>query len=262
MPRNTTQGKRRYQPRLAVRINSRLDRNLAAYAAVAGAAGVSMLAIAQPVQAKIVYTPANLTLKQGSTPLDLNNDGVSDFRFYLGGYGHALRLYILQQDEKNLVFNSATFNAAPLPFGARIGPTGAFKEDEDKAWFMAFWTEGLSGISSRSNGPWKQAQNRYLGLKFSVNGETHYGWARLTVNAKTGIVATLTGYAYETIPNKPIIAGKTSGPVVASAVDGERILPAPYQPATLGALARGADVLVVWRRDEHIVADDRSQARA
>jgi len=26
------------------------------------------------------------------------------------------------------------------------------------------------------------------------------------------IRATLTGYAYETIPNKPIIAGKTKGP--------------------------------------------------
>jgi hypothetical protein len=29
---------------------------------------------------------------------------------------------------------------------------------------------------------------------------------------KYHITATLTGYAYETIPNKPIIAGETNGP--------------------------------------------------
>jgi hypothetical protein len=39
----------------------------------------------------------------------------------------------------------------------------------------------------------------------------------------------LTGYAYETIPNKPIIAGKTKGPDVFT-----------VQPGSLGHLARGA----------------------
>ena len=41
------------------------------------------------------------------------------------------------------------------------------------------------------------------------------------------ITATLTGYAYETVPNKAIIAGKTKGP------DAE-------QRAGLGELAAGA----------------------
>jgi hypothetical protein len=36
-------------------------------------------------------------------------------------------------------------------------------------------------------------------------------------------LATLTGYAYETIPNKPIITGKTKGPDVIT-----------LDPATLG----------------------------
>jgi len=241
------------KPRTIARINSKLEKKLAAYVAVGAAAGVGILAADRPAEAEVVYTPTNLTLKQGITPLDINNDGVSDFRFYRGGYGHGSRLYILQQDEKNLVFNSATFNADPLASGARIGPKGAFKEDEDKAWFMAGWSEGASGVSSRSNGPWKQTQNTYLGLKFSVNGETHYGWARMTVNAKTGIVATLTGYAYETIPNKPILAGAKSGPV--ESVTNLRMnlfTPAKRSP-TLGLLAGGADSLAIWRREEPAV---------
>jgi hypothetical protein len=235
--------------RVIAKINSKLEKNLAAYVAAAGAAAGMGILTAPGASAEVVYTPANLTLKQGITPLDLNHDGVNDFRFYRGGYGHGSRLYVLQQDAKNLVFNSATFNAAPLPSGARIGPKGAFKEDEDKAWFMAGWSEGLSGISSRSNGPWKQAQNTYLGLKFSVNGQTHYGWVRMTVNAKTGIVATLTGYAYETIPNKPILAGQTSEAGNAGYFAPDLTAPAP-RAANLGLLARGSDAIAIWRREE------------
>ena len=44
----------------------------------------------------------------------------------------------------------------------------------------------------------------------------------------------LTGYAYETIPNKLIITGKTKGPDVITA-----------QPGSLGHLAQGAAVVPV-----------------
>jgi hypothetical protein len=47
----------------------------------------------------------------------------------------------------------------------------------------------------------------------------------------TNLTATLTGYAYETIPNKPIIAGKIEGP--------DEIT---VEPATLGHLAAGTRV--------------------
>jgi hypothetical protein len=54
---------------------------------------------------------------------------------------------------------------------------------------------------------------RYLGLKFVIKGTTHYGWPRLTVSMKNFKPSpTLKGYAYETIPDKPILAGATKGP--------------------------------------------------
>ena len=44
-------------------------------------------------------------------------------------------------------------------------------------------------------------------------GKTPFGWARVKLSvAHQSITATLTGYAYETIPGKPIIAGATKGP--------------------------------------------------
>jgi hypothetical protein len=51
-----------------------------AYAAAAGAAGVGLLAAPQVAEAKIVYTPTNVsTGVGGSIPIDLNNDGTPDF---------------------------------------------------------------------------------------------------------------------------------------------------------------------------------------
>jgi hypothetical protein len=101
--------------------------------------------------------------------------------------------------------------------------------------------------------------NGYLGLKFTVKGKIHYGWARLTVQVlgRAFIKATLTGYAYETIPNKAIIAGRTNGsndnsvdPVVLAA-------PTP-QPASLGMLALGAHGVPLWRRKESVLQGSQS----
>ena len=52
---------------------------LSMYAIVAGAAGVGMLALAQPVEGKIVYTAAHNSVLP-SINLDLNHDGIADFR--------------------------------------------------------------------------------------------------------------------------------------------------------------------------------------
>ena len=70
----------------------------------------------------------------------------------------------------------------------------------------------------------------YLGLQFDIKGKTHFGWARVkrTSTNGGGFPAEITGYAYETVPNKAIVAGRTKG-----ADDGAD------QPATLGELALG-----------------------
>ena len=93
---------------------------------------------------------------------------------------------------------------------------------------------------SNTEGQWLDTKNRYLGLQFVINGQVHYGWARLNVTfpprPSRGIFAILTGYAYETDPNKPIITGKTKGPDVIT-----------LDPATLGHLAGGATQIPAWR---------------
>jgi hypothetical protein len=112
-------------------------------------------------------------------------------------------------------------------------------------------------------GPWANVHNRYLGSKFYIKGRVHYGWARLTeVNGKPGncgapyIQATLTGYAYETIPNKSIITGKTEE---AEETSVDEANPATLSKPTLespslGLLAMGSNGLSIWRRKESVLA--------
>jgi hypothetical protein len=52
------------------------------YALVAGAAAVSLVSLTQPAHAKIVYAPAHHKLPLNKNIfLDLNHDGINDFRF-------------------------------------------------------------------------------------------------------------------------------------------------------------------------------------
>jgi hypothetical protein len=104
------------------------------------------------------------------------------------------------------------------------------------------------------NGPWANASNRYLGLKFVINGQTHYGWARVTVGnyLRDGSAVVITGYAYETIPNVNIIEGHTSGPEKSSSVVPADLLAPKAAPSTLGLLARGADGLALWRHEDEM----------
>ena len=68
----------------ATSLTKGLDKGLFVYAAAASAAGVGALALAQPAEAKIVYTPASVQFTRNLTVnLDLNQDGITDFRIRL-----------------------------------------------------------------------------------------------------------------------------------------------------------------------------------
>ena len=73
-------------------------------------------------------------------------------------------------------------------------------------------------------------------LKFVIKGQTHFGWARVRTASIYPYKVFLTGYAYETIPNKPITTGATKGPDVTT-----------VYPTSLGHLAAGASAIPAWR---------------
>lgn len=217
-----------------------LEHGLNLYALAASAAGVSLLALAQPAEARIVYTHAHHVFQPNTMyNLDLNHDGTrdfvlsDDFRNTSAGTGAVLRAV---GPSGNKIAVSATHGyALALGRGAKIGGSLSFRSGIDG--LMAVVSTGTGMVRYRGN--WTDATNRYLGVKFSIGGKAHYGWARLTVHTASDpahLTATLTGYAYETIPNKTIIAGQTAEPGVVA-----------FQPATLGRLAQGESGLSAWR---------------
>jgi hypothetical protein len=234
--------------RRASPINSKLEKSLTAYMAAAGAAGVGLLALAQPSEAKVVYTATNVTL---TTPIaiDLNHDGVTDFTIGFAGYMHDLLLDVTPNVPGNAVRGNGS--AACGFFGVPVGPGAKFATN-------SYWGHGVRMASryaygvSQSYGAWANVTNRYLGFKFLINGEVHYGWARVSVTNYLENVL-LTGYAYETTPNTTIIEGHISGPSADNLAPADFLAPA-QQPASLGMLARGADALSIWRRDDVAVS--------
>jgi hypothetical protein len=226
-------------------------RRLNTYALAASAAGVGVLALVRPSEAKIVYTPANITIPSFTHfPLDLNHDGVNDMSFYWGSSGRGEAIWVSALQSNGVVGYQAhrgVVAASALKAGAHVGPRKNFEQGK----FIELWKVLVTSVSSHSTGQWKNVRNRYLGVKFSINGKTHYGWVRLSVDIPNrGIHAVITGYAFETIPNKQIVAGKTKGPDEMRMQEPNATLdiPAPT-PASLGLLAMGAPGLSIWRRE-------------
>lgn len=213
-----------------------LNRRLSAYAAAAS--GTAALALANSAHAEIVYTPANVTTGV-STPLDLNNDGINDFTWesvpYDSGHGHDFGPAL--DVPGNAVWGVRT----PLAIGVPIGPTGKFTSST--YYGVVFMGEGFEyGTLTNTFGFWKGVTNKFMGFKFMVGGEVHYGWARLSWNGPLSVI--VSGYAYETVPNKGIRAGQRSESEAETA-------PAPTSAeggAGLGLLAAGAKGLGIGRR--------------
>jgi hypothetical protein len=236
--------KRSGRPRPAVKLRDEFDKRLSAYTGCAIAAGVSLLAVTKSADAEIVYTPAHIQIPTNSSvPIDLNHDGVADFSFASNSGANGYPMFALEVSparSRNGVWgkgqNGERF-ASNLQAGRKVG---ANKQYFQAAGAPALMASVLSrSYSSRTGGQFPYASGRYLGLRFVIAGEIHYGWARLNVPSLSphgGILAVVTGYAYETIPGKPIITGKTRGPDVIT-----------LEPASLGNLARGASAMSAWR---------------
>jgi hypothetical protein len=236
------------RPRATAELPKTLHEQLNMYALAAGAAGVGLLALAQPAQAEIVYTPAHKKLHLNHYFfLDLNHDGVNDFKFFMqagvtySNNGCTAEMFAYRVNRGNgaaAKTSNQYFFASALKAGVRIGKSQYFPNQSREAMALEneYFAEGTF------EGPWassgRPVDHRYLGLRFIFGGQVHYGWARFNVwihalsRVDCTVSATLTGYAYETIPNKAIVAGKTKGP------DDSEKQPSPEAVAPSGALGR------------------------
>lgn len=252
------------QPKPASRT---LDHQMKLYSAAALAAGVGLMALAQPAEGEVVVTKKTIPIPvsqyggiQYLVPVSLNNNGINDFSFslYSFAYHSAFReLRIFPLEGGAVVAKVETKGETPLALqlgrGAKIGPSAVFSSDnntEIEGSHANFgYRSGKSYYSKTFAGNWgNNAKNSYVGVKFLINGETHYGWIRLTVTTapKAAMSATITAYAYETVANKVIKAG-TATSTAANAGPQAEVRSSKAGKASLGMLAAGAEALPMWR---------------
>jgi hypothetical protein len=257
--------KRSSAPRTTANLADSVQLHLNMYVlAASAAAGAGMLALAQPVEAKIIYTYANKKIGP-MTFLDLNHDGVHDFKFVYTHVTNPVRrgecsastsgkLVAYGVRPANRILGQSLW-ASALPAGSYIGPEAKFLGKEMARELAA------CGDNFRASGFWAigDGKNRYLGLRFTLEGKIHFGWARVNVviTQDATIQATLSGYAYETIPGKLIVAGRKKGPAdeqseedFGSGASLTDPIPETPQTASLGVLALGAQGVPLWRRKQ------------
>jgi hypothetical protein len=265
--------KRSSGPRKTANLSASINQQLNAYALTAAAAGVGLLALAPPAEGKIIYTQTHAKVVSGKAlPLDLNHDGIVDFNLvaqgsFIGNIVYSLAVCQFTHGTSNggvrcqssfstnLIRNVGVFAAALRPgaeiqdgkrFRAKGVILGKIERSESHTYWQGAWFNGGKGV-----------KNRYLGLKFKIKGRVHFGWARMTITTTShNYTAILTGYAYETVPGKGIVAGRTKDTDQSNVEQSHATSVTPTLEPTLGALAMGAPGRSIWQRKESAVSGD------
>jgi len=225
-------------------------KRLSAYALAAVSAGVGLRAV--PAHGEIVYTPTNVSIKRGSIFIDLNGDSINDFQIednhYLLFRTSAVgRVKLLMGGATSAGVITQNGRVAVLPPGFNIGSSRVFRDVQPPVQMAGVVDVqvGSYTINVYVYSNWPNVRDRYVGLRFQINGEFHYGWARLSTNSYKVVRDTspreccigevrvnLTGYAYETNPGQSIAAGDTGGAGTSSEAGADK--------QTLGTLALGS----------------------
>jgi hypothetical protein len=213
-----------------------MNQKLKKYLALAG----SVTTVISNTDAQVVYTDVNpdflFSGNLNTYSLDLNNDGIEDFTLttldtiqsYMSG-SYSYKATIVGAAIRNPVqsnswlINSASNFLVPesLNQGDVVGSSGVLGSAYSSSIGSPIvaniqYTSFLNGVpASTSNstfGDFDFDQEGILGVKFNINGNYHFGWARIEVTSN-GTVS-IKDYAYDTNPNTSIIAGDNGAGLV------------------------------------------------
>jgi len=207
-------------------LKSSLANKLAKYSAAAGA----IVAISSNADAQVAYSGLqDISLSPiDNFNIDLDGGGVSDFNLTInnqnysystsfgstvyGSYCNISYAFINNMGSNSLI-NSGPF-ASALSSGFVISNSNSWSGNQEligvksisSYWFVNSTTSG-SYSSSRTDGNFPGAGNKYIGVKFEINpGEFHYGWIQINLNEQCNELI-IKDWAYETTPGDSIIAG-------------------------------------------------------
>ncbi len=191
-----------------------LAEHLKNYSLVAG----SVLASSLAASGQVVYKDINPDVELGGTvpasfpydssfALDLNNDGITDFNLKLSIYSQTAQNDLLFKENidggVNLVNAVFTYTIEYVPFVIKLNcedsvPPNAYV-------YGAHAGDFAFQFANSAQYAWKNLTNKYVGLKFLIGSEAHYGWLHLDVNTADSVPNIIVkDFAYEETANKKI----------------------------------------------------------
>ena len=186
-------------------MNTSLKKQLKRYSALS-AGLISCAANAQVVETDI---RDEVTLFNSSYNVDVDGDGLVDFVFShyystYGAYSFNSFLEIGGVNSNSIIgFTSYTYSsnmAVKLYPNTEINSLNSFLSS---GVLLGVRGNGLSIYTTSTFGHWiADCSDNYVGVKFDINGNTHYGWIRIVVNdAQEFYIAK---WGYESQPDTPI----------------------------------------------------------
>ncbi len=159
------------------------------------------------ISAQITYTDINpdvtTTLNENQTitslvSIDFNGDNTEEYNFrwdYFGGQWFLHMTYSGNNEMAGATSPAGGYDITPLTGGTAIDSNLTYDNDIPEPFIGDFSNTNFMGL-----------EDRYVGCKFVLGGNTHYGWVR--VNLDNDLNFTVKDYAYEETPNTVIIAGE------------------------------------------------------
>lgn len=115
-------------------------------------------------------------------------------------------LFVAPRDGNAILGSTSIYNGSTYRYPFALN-SGYIISSGNTNWNSSYYYQSMNwGSCNYPNSNWCNVTDKFLGIRFKINGNTHFGWARLDViNASNWI---LKDYAYNSTPGEPIEAGQ------------------------------------------------------
>ncbi|MBK9457462.1 MAG: T9SS type A sorting domain-containing protein [Bacteroidetes bacterium] len=147
--------------------------------------------------------------------IDINGDGILDFHFEANAiangsatwsfgsvFGNATSVSVGNPDNQLLGYVGYYYNyASALNYMDSIGPAGPWLSNPSYG-NSAVLASNFYDVATY--GAFPGAGAKFLGYKFTIDGNIHFGWMRIIAEIEP-LTITITEYAYDDMPRTPIL---------------------------------------------------------
>ncbi len=188
----------------------------------------SILASSMAAKGQIMYTDLDPDQEIGGVipdvypttvydSIDLNNDGLFDFKMTLSISGTnpnpnypGFSFFEVMDGFFNAANAIHTYSLeyAPIIFKDQCGDSIPLQQ---QIYGLNYAVFSFQNSTFKANN-WNDEHDQYIGVRCTVDGESHYGWIRVDVNTKDTLPnIVVKSYAYEATANKKIEVCDTGG---------------------------------------------------